>query len=92
MAIAAAPRNSSAASREPTASMLLREGPAKPSSRAVSSRSSGNVLPASAPDPSGERARRLSRSAKRSPSRPNISTNASQWCASRTGWARCRWV
>ena len=38
--------------------MLLRDGPAKPSARAVASRSSGSVVPASAPEPSGERARR----------------------------------
>ena len=56
IAIAAAARNSSAASREPTASMLLRVGPSKPSARAVAARSSGSVLPASAPEPSGQRA------------------------------------
>ena len=63
--MAPAARNSRAPSREPTASMLFAVGPSKPSARAVRSRSRGRVEPASAPEPSGQRARRARRSAKR---------------------------
>ena len=48
--------------------------------------------PASAPAPSGECISRSRRFAMRLASRRNIATKASQWCASRTGWARCRCV
>ncbi len=92
MQMAPAARNSRAPSRDATASMLLAAGASKPSSGAVASRSSASVEPARAPEPRGQRDSRASSVAKRPASRPSISTKASQWWASRTGWARWRWV
>ena len=48
-----------------TASMLFGVGPSKPSSRAVNSRSMGKPVPASAPEPRGERFIRPSASRNR---------------------------
>ena len=49
----AAYRKSSAKSRSPETSMLLRVMAAKPEIAAMASRSKGKPLPASAPEPSG---------------------------------------
>ncbi|GAO04809.1 hypothetical protein PSR1_03705 [Anaeromyxobacter sp. PSR-1] len=73
-ASAHANRSSAALSRSETASSELCVTPASPSRAATASRSSGRVVPASAPEPSGEIAARRRTSANRSRSRPNIST------------------
>ena len=71
---AQAKQSSMAESRSETASSELRVTPSRPRSRATRSRSSFSVVPASAPEPSGEMAARRRTSAKRSRSRPSIST------------------
>src|ERR1700712_1466237 len=68
---AAANRNSTAKSRSDTASSELAADESNPSSSAVASGSSGSDEPASAPEPSGEIAARLSQSRNRSTSRNN---------------------
>src|SRR5690606_42154662 len=55
MIMAQAATNSMAKSRSDTASRELRLGRSKPSSRAVNSRSTGKLVPASAAEPSGIR-------------------------------------
>ena len=50
------------------------------------------TTPVAAPVPSGHSSMRADWSAKRPSSRDSISTYASSWCASDTGWARCRCV
>src|SRR5215467_8215427 len=86
-ASAAAKQNSAAKSRSETASIELAAGESNPSSTATASGSSGSDEPASAPDPSGEIAARLSQSRNLATSRANACTCASSWCASRTGCA-----
>ena len=66
-------RKSAAKSRSETASMLFSHTPSSPSSRATDSRSTGNVVPASAPAPSGETFVLLRASRNLSWSRENIS-------------------
>src|SRR5215469_8845394 len=88
-ASAAAKQNSAAKSRSDTASMEFGAGPSNPSSAATASGSIGSDEPASAPEPSGEIAARLSQSRSRATSRANACTCASNWCASRTGCACC---
>ncbi len=73
-AMAAAARYSSAKSRAEIASIELRIGRAKPSVLAVTSRSMGNDVPASAAAPSGDSFIRFLASSKRPRSRANIST------------------
>lgn len=90
--IAAANRNSATKSRSATASIELGAAASKPSSAAVACGSSGSEDPASAPEPSGEIAARLSQSRSRSMSRVSGWTCASSWCENSTGWACWRWV
>ena len=73
MQIAAPAWNSRMKSRSATASMLLREIAAKPSSRATASRSMGYAAPASAALPSGITSVRSKASTKRPASRSSIS-------------------
>src|SRR5206468_6402048 len=54
---------------------------AKRSARATWSGSIGNVVPASAPEPSGMTSARRRQSEKRSPSRSSFSWYARRWCA-----------
>ena len=63
-------------SRSATPSRLLRLTPEKPSSFAVKSRSSGYVVPAKAPEPSGQTSIRFNASCIRPMSRRNISAYA----------------
>jgi hypothetical protein len=81
------------ASRVPIASMALRDGAANPSNSAAAARSSGKVLPATAPDPSGH-ARIVSITAvsNRRTARANGSAAASSQNASNTGCAGCMCV
>src|SRR5450755_3633345 len=74
---AAAKQNSAAKSRSLTASIELAAAESKPSSAATASGSSGSDEPASAPDPSGQTAARLSQSLSRSASLANACTCAS---------------
>ena len=72
--IAAAASASSTKSRSETASSEFAVGRSKPSAIAVIARSSGNDVPASAADPSGDSLSRLRASANRPRSRAAIST------------------
>src|SRR6478752_4402107 len=83
---------SAAKSRAAVASIELSAAASKPSSSAIASGSSPSDDPASAPDPYGDTAARLSKSASRSTSRSSGCACASKWCASSTGWADCRCV
>ena len=84
--------NSMQKSRSPTASRELWQRPSKPRRRALSSRSIGKLVPASAAEPSGRRLMRARASRKRSASRSSISYQASMWWPKVTGCAVCRWV
>ncbi|CFE46480.1 Uncharacterised protein [Mycobacterium tuberculosis] len=64
----------------------------KPRSAAIASGSRPSDEPAKAPEPYGDTAARLSKSTMRSRSRSRGWACASRWCASRIGWADCRWV
>ncbi|MBX3360576.1 MAG: hypothetical protein KF705_03920 [Phycisphaeraceae bacterium] len=79
---------SSAKSRSDTASSELRVGAENPSRVASSFRSTGNVVPARAAEPRGERAAIPRADSSRSISRASISTYASAQCPMVTGWAR----
>ena len=70
--------NSIAKSRSATASSEFSQMREKPSSSAVSARSIGKVVPASAPAPSGSESVRLRQSTRRSRSRSSISNHASR--------------
>ena len=83
---------SAAKSRAAVASTELSAAAAKPRSAAIASGSRPNDEPASAPEPYGDTAARLSKSTILSTSRSNGWACASRWCASRIGWADCRWV
>src|ERR1043165_4942267 len=72
--IAATNKYSAANSRSETASSEWRVARAKPSERASASRSIGNGVPASAPEPSGHSSPRLTASRRRDRSRASIST------------------
>ncbi len=74
--IAQAARNSSAKSRLPTPSRLFAVGRAKPSADAVACRSTGQGVPASAEEPSGDSSMRSAASRKRPSSRSSIATYA----------------
>ena len=97
--VAHANANSRNTSRSATASMLLPVTTGSPDSSsvklrscAVTVRSMGSVVPAIAPLPSGEAFAPSRTNLKRSKSRANISTHARTWCATLTGWARCKCV
>mgnify|MGYP000686981014 CR=1 FL=1 len=76
--MAQAASNSAAKSRADTASSEFAQGRSKPSAAAVSSRSSGNDVPASAAAPSGHSLSRRRASRRRPVSRSNITTSARQ--------------
>ena len=73
----AAAQNSTAKSRSLTASRELAVTPSNPSAAAVAARSMGNVVPARAAAPRGDRLSRTRQSANRARSRCAISNHAS---------------
>ena len=84
--------DSAAKSREAVPSSELSVADSNPSSSAIASGSRCSEEPASAPEPYGETARRLSASWMRSRSRSSDWACARRECASRIGCAAWKWV
>ncbi len=85
--------NSATKSRDAVPSIELAAEPcSKPRSAATASGSSPSDDPASAPEPYGETAVRVSHCRSRSASLDSAWTWASTWWAKSTGWACWRWV